>query len=352
MRKILFALRDIPDDPDCGLYLDTFRKRGFTIVTARQESLLLRADAVLVYGNGKELSQEEREYLALAAGRNIPAVCIRYDSFTEDMKDILSSAEVLDAGRISFEQLSSLISERQQDIYAAKEEVRKGGRWINFLFLVMTALLVFFLLFKITQFSAEREEQLTDEEERISQLVRSAVVKVYSVGTMNEESWRGSGFAVSRDGWIVTNAHVVDHAAVSYKVVYREQVYNAEVAAVSDEQDIALVRVDAVLHNTLVFEEEKPRQGDTLYAVGYPGSQKLTVVTGTYEGTVSAMSGTRYTGIRMPLKAGISGSPVVNEHGRVTGIASAVSRTDENEAWMVDGQDVKDFLKDYIFLQD
>jgi serine protease Do len=162
-----------------------------------------------------------------------------------------------------------------------------------------------------------------------------------------------SGFAVDPAGYIVTNAHVVEHASVSYRVVYREQTYEAEVAAVSETQDIALIKVNQPLKNILVFEEEKPQEGETIYAIGYPGNQKLTMLEGTYNGIQAVYDGgMTYTGITMPLKQGISGSPVVNAKGKVIGIASAVSLSDENAAWMVDSATARQFLKDWLFLQE
>ena len=62
--------------------------------------------------------------------------------------------------------------------------------------------------------------------------------------------------------------------------------------------------------------------------------------------------GISYMPIKMALKSGISGSPVLDSEGRVAGIASAVSTQDENLSFMVSSDTAKDFLKDYLFIDD
>ncbi|MBQ9823938.1 MAG: trypsin-like peptidase domain-containing protein [Solobacterium sp.] len=351
MRKILYAIH-FNHGGDTALYMNAFKERGWTVVTAASEQLLLRADAVLLYADEYLLTEEEKQFLTTASQRRIPVAVIHYPLLDEEVKGILETAEVIRCDEISFEQLDTLIRERQQDIYVRKEEPVKSPVWINALFLIVSAFLLCFILWKLYDISRDRAVHEQSETEVLEEKVRQAVVKVYSLSSFGTEAWRGSGFAVSTEGYIVTNAHVVEHASVSYRVVYREQTYDAEVVSVSETQDIALIKVNQPLRNILVFEEEKPQEGETVWALGYPGDQKLTMLEGTYNGVQAVYAGgLTYTGITMPLRQGISGSPVVNAKGKVVGIASAVSLTDENKAWMVDSATALQFLKDWLFLQ-
>ena len=168
---------------------------------------------------------------------------------------------------------------------------------------------------------------------------------------MNEEAWRGCGFVIDENGYIVTNAHVVDHAAVKYYAVYRENRYEAEVIAVDDKEDIALIRIHTPTRYKLKIADRTPSEGDPLYAAGYPGDQKFTVLSGSAAGSpMTFTSGITYTPLHMALRSGISGSPVLNEAGEVAGIASAVSLDDENLSFMVPCEMVQDFLKDHLFV--
>ena len=90
-----------------------------------------------------------------------------------------------------------------------------------------------------------------------------------------------------------------------------------------------------------------------LYAVGYPGDQKLTVLSGTsLGGVIHFEKGVSYMPVQMALKEGISGSPVLNQYGEVAGIASAVSVQDENLSFIVPADLVRDFVKDYLFMHE
>jgi hypothetical protein len=353
MQKIIFVINPVPDSEEKQLYAAEFKRRGFTLVFARDEKLLLRSDAALFFGEAEKPDELSCSFLETAAQRNIPVIVIHRNMLDEETETLIENAEVIDASKIGFDQLRTLIENRQKDIYVRKEDPKKGSWIYTALLMILTILIGGLLIWRISMTAGTPRQAEIQTEEKIGELVRNAVVRVYAESSIGEEGWRGCGFAVTNDGYIVTNAHVVDHHAVRYRIIYRENVYNAETIAVSEEQDIALMKADVPLKNTLSFDTSEPKKDETIYTVGYPGNQKLSVLKGTYIGTEAVFeNGLEYTAIAMPLEAGISGSPVISSKGKVIGIASAKSLSTENLAWMVDLETAKDFLKDYIFVSD
>lgn len=351
VKKILFPLYMKEDEQDFLFYRNVFVKEGFLFAESEEERLLLRADAVLMMANILMKDDEIRSsLLATALQRNIPVILIH----AARMEELKENENVIDAKHISFAGLKELINTRQQDIYRKEEEEPRGSRWFIILCMILTALLAGILLWRAASFTMHNEETALTEVSPISEAAKQAVVRVYAIGSMNEEAWRGSGFVISDDGYIVTNAHVIDHASVSYYAIYRENRYEAEVIDISASEDIALIRIHTPTHYRLKVSEDVPLRDDPLYTLGYPGSQKLTVLEGSSYGRTIRFEeeGVTYMPIHMALKAGISGSPVLDQRGNVAGIASAVSLNDENLSYMVPCDIVLDFLKDHIFLAD
>ncbi len=347
MRKILFPLYMNADKDDFSFYEKAFAKEGFQFAQAFEEKLLLRADAVLLYGNEEIMHDETKaSLLKTALERDVMVILVHADR----MASLKETEGVIDAAKISFSDLKTLIDERQKDIFRKAEPPEKGSNFLNLFAIALTALLAVLLIWKGASMAFENET-VSVEAKRISTQTELAVVRVYAVGSMNDEAWRGCGFAVNDDGYIVTNAHVVEHAAVSYYVMYRENRYEAKVVQISEDEDIALIRINTPTRYNLRFADIPPERDDPLYTVGYPGDQKLTVLEGKSLGdTIRFENGVSYMPIQMALKSGISGSPVLDEEGRVAGIASAVSTKDENLSFMVSSDTAKDFLKDYLFI--
>ncbi len=81
----------------------------------------------------------------------------------------------------------------------------------------------------------------------------------------------GSGFFISPDGYAVTNNHVVDHANSVEVRTDDGKTYTAKVVGTDPKTDLALIKVDGRSDFTYVnFEDQQPRIGDWVVAVGNP----------------------------------------------------------------------------------
>jgi serine protease Do len=138
----------------------------------------------------------------------------------------------------------------------------------------------------------------------------------------------GSGFFISADGYAVTNNHVVDHAK-SVKVTTDDGVtYTAKVIGTDARTDLALIRVDGKNNFAYVnFEDEAPRVGDWVVAVGNPFGLGGTVTAGVISARgrdIGSGPYDDYLQIDAPINKGNSGGPAFDMKGNVVGINTAI----------------------------
>ena len=136
---------------------------------------------------------------------------------------------------------------------------------------------------------------------------------------------RGSGFAVSQDGLVVTNAHVVDeHLTVTVISVEGER-YEARVLGSDMLIDLAVLRVDSAgaLRPMPLADIASVRAGEEIIALGFPmaenSGRRYTVSTGTV--TDHHTYGTiRRIHTDAAINPGSNGGPLVNRDGEVIGV--------------------------------
>ncbi|QOG08072.1 trypsin-like peptidase domain-containing protein [Aureimonas sp. OT7] len=142
----------------------------------------------------------------------------------------------------------------------------------------------------------------------------------YDVGGELDAS--GSGFVVS-NGWVLTNAHV----ARTCRSVAVGSFGTASKVVVDDENDLALLKVDADLGRPLPLVTGKPRLGEDVLALGYPLrsilADSLNVTRGNISSLLGLMNDPNYLQISAAVQPGNSGGPVIDLAGRVVGIVTA-----------------------------
>jgi serine protease Do len=146
----------------------------------------------------------------------------------------------------------------------------------------------------------------------------------------------GSGFIVSPDGFIVTNAHVVENAEEITVRLTDKRELTAKVVGVDTRSDVAVIKVDASgLPVMKIGDTKKLRVGEWVIAIGSPFGFANTVTAG----IVSATSRENLSGdpnldavpfiqTDVAVNPGNSGGPLLNMRGEVVGINSQIfSRT-------------------------
>ncbi|GAB5099436.1 DegQ family serine endoprotease [Caballeronia sp. HLA56] len=145
-----------------------------------------------------------------------------------------------------------------------------------------------------------------------------------------QSSGVGSGFILSTDGYVMTNAHVVDDADTIYVTLTDKREFKARLVGVDERTDVAVVKISAAnLPAITIGDSNKVRVGEWVLAIGSPFGLDNTVTAG----IVSAKG--RDTGDYLPfiqtdvaVNPGNSGGPLINMAGEVIGINSQIySRT-------------------------
>lgn len=146
----------------------------------------------------------------------------------------------------------------------------------------------------------------------------------------------GTGFAVSSEGYILTNAHVVEGAdKITVKVDGEDEEREALLIGSDTETDIAVLKVEgAMLHPLMLGDSDSVRVGEYVLAIGNPLSTDELANTLTF-GIISATSREitidSYTNTYLQTDAAInfgnSGGPLINMEGLVIGINSAKTIT-------------------------
>jgi S1-C subfamily serine protease len=137
----------------------------------------------------------------------------------------------------------------------------------------------------------------------------------------------GSGFFVTKDGYLLTNHHVVQDAK-KIEVKYRGQVLQAKVAADDQVNDVALLKVEGADFQPLAISHKATADlGQEVFTIGFPNIQMQGVEPKYTDGKISSLKGmqddpTEYQ-ISVPVQPGNSGGPLCDSSGEVVGIVVA-----------------------------
>ena len=139
---------------------------------------------------------------------------------------------------------------------------------------------------------------------------------------------QGSGFIVSPDGYILTNAHVVDNAEnVTVRLTDRRE-FKATVVGADKQTDVAVLKIDAKsLPTVRLGKSADANVGEWVVAIGSPFGFENTVSAGIVSAKARSLPDASYTQFiqtDVAVNPGNSGGPLFNLAGEVIGINSQI----------------------------
>jgi len=140
----------------------------------------------------------------------------------------------------------------------------------------------------------------------------------------------GSGFIVEKDGYIITNNHVIDGASEIKVKLADGRESAAQVIGRDPKTDLALIKISTLLKDlpTLTLGDSDAIQvGDWVLAIGNPFGLEHTVTQGIISASGRVIGSGPYDNFLQtdaPINPGNSGGPLVNVKGEVVGINSAI----------------------------
>ena len=136
----------------------------------------------------------------------------------------------------------------------------------------------------------------------------------------------GTGFFIAKDGYLVTNEHVIKDAT-QIRLVTSTGLISAKVLSVDAANDLALLKAEGKFEALPVASSRQVRLGNTVATVGFPNVGLQGFAPKLAKGEIASLSGAsddpRYFQISVPVQPGNSGGALVDERGNVVGVVSA-----------------------------
>lgn len=157
----------------------------------------------------------------------------------------------------------------------------------------------------------------------------------------------GSGIAISKQGYIVTNYHVIKDAKKIEVELHPEKIpetYNAQIISQDPKTDIAILKIDDIRFRSLptlpyAFQPTMVDVGEEVFTLGYPLTATMGSEMKLTDGLISSRTG--YQGdintyqISVPVQPGNSGGPLFDKKGQLVGVIKAKHANAENAGYAV-----------------
>ncbi|MGD0040917.1 MAG: trypsin-like peptidase domain-containing protein [Isosphaeraceae bacterium] len=180
-----------------------------------------------------------------------------------------------------------------------------------------------------------------------------------AVVSIETPSGKGSGFVINKEGFAITNAHVIQGETRISAILYqnvpggltRRRVEDVEIVAINPFFDLALIKLplpaDLKPSHVVLGNGEDVNTGDSVFAVGNPLGLERSVTQGIVSSRSRNLQGQLYLQTDTAINPGNSGGPLFNQRGEVIGVTSRGARADmaDNLGFAIPVSYVKDFLR-------
>ncbi|WP_443641291.1 trypsin-like peptidase domain-containing protein [Candidatus Njordibacter sp. Uisw_039] len=139
----------------------------------------------------------------------------------------------------------------------------------------------------------------------------------------------GSGFAVSSDGYVITNNHVIE-GCQDVVVHTKQEDIKMRVITYDIQNDLALLKGDFTPTSVFPLSTKRPELLQDIYVAGYPFGKNISTSVKVTKGIISSLTGigNNFSNIQIDaaLQSGNSGGPILDDMGNLVGVA--VSKLD------------------------
>ena len=151
----------------------------------------------------------------------------------------------------------------------------------------------------------------------------------------SEQEALGSGFILNKEGYIVTNQHVIDKAQTINVTLYNNELYEATIIGEDKKTDLALLKINTStpLSPITFGDSDAMRVGDWILAIGNPfglGGSVTAGIVSAKSRDIEAGSYDNFIQTDAAINQGNSGGPMFNLKGEVIGVNSAIFSTTGN----------------------
>lgn len=215
---------------------------------------------------------------------------------------------------------------------------------------------------------------IVDEQDGVSTVLPNVIEGVVGIrvdATIRQQSWfgerdvlisgSGSGFFIRSDGYLITNAHVVENAYQNNRstitvVMIDGSSHEASIIKYNRDIDLALLKIEASVSPLQFGSPENMLLGQDVFAIGYPLGFDLSL--SITKGIISGLNRNLGNGVPLvqtdaAINPGNSGGPLFNMQGQVIGVNSSkiASAIIEGIGFAIMSEVVLEFISDVIELE-
>jgi TonB family protein len=194
-------------------------------------------------------------------------------------------------------------------------------------------------------------EQSVPARKDIPEIARAAIGSIVSIIMSNKQGQpvaQGSGFFISKDGWVVTNYHVINGGSSALIKLPNGTFFAVDgVIAADKDRDIAIIKARGDDFRMLTLGDSDQLQvGEEVVAIGSPLLLESTVSNGIVSG-IREMKASEVLQITAPISHGSSGGPLFDMSGEVIGITTFAFRGGENLNFAIPINALKSMLENH-----
>ncbi|MEO6830744.1 MAG: serine protease [Chitinophagaceae bacterium] len=203
---------------------------------------------------------------------------------------------------------------------------------------------------QLVRHDMETIKQTQHQQQKQIEKIKEVTAEVAPVAP--QSNYSATGFALSNDGYLVTNYHVVEGAESLHILTRNGKSYAASVIAYEPLNDIALLKVDEKnfcfsKHSEIPysFRPGKASLGTSVYTLGFPQDEIVY-----NEGYIAARNGfqgdSNQYRLEVPAGPGQSGAPVFDAEGDVLGVIRSKDAQTESTTYAISSKTLLRLLKD------
>lgn len=182
-------------------------------------------------------------------------------------------------------------------------------------------------------------------------LLAQSVVMIKVMDRYGKDFALGSGIMISRDGYILTNYHVIKGGfSYSVRIENDDTIYNTdELIKYNNVADFAVIRIDRRLNPIPIYRGTKPlARGQKVVAIGSPLGLFNSVSDGIISGFRITPEEVKMIQFTAPISNGSSGGAVINMQGELIGISNAGFDDGQNLNLAVQYDEIYNFVRGFL----
>ncbi len=207
-----------------------------------------------------------------------------------------------------------------------------------------------------TQGLLEKNQQELNElkasvDDDFSGIIENAIESVVTIVT---DLSQGTGFLIEENGYVVTNAHVMENAKSAGIYTYDGEMHQVSLIGTNSEMDVCLLKIQGTYPALKLGNSNDVSIGESVIAIGNPLGLQFSVT----EGIISAIHREGSNGLEAyfqtdaALNPGNSGGPLIDKQGKAIGINNFKTSEGESLGFALESNWLKDTINNIYFAKE